>query len=193
MKTKVIATKKIRQIPLILTALIFISFSCDKIEPVLPGESLAYEDAHPADLMTETFWVTPLGSSFNLFNGEVSLKFPAGAVIAGTEFTLISFPLYHLEDLADHNLYKRGYSLFINSTSLELEKSIRILLSYDLKENSWLRGKSPKPDNITVFEVSPSFYSLEYVLSIGDCKNDISNKQINGWIAQCGSYVLGEN
>jgi len=151
------------------------------------------EAQYSDNIMNETFWVNPEGSSIVLFDGDVSLEFPEGAVSASTQFTLASFPLHHL-DLDAHKYYNRGYSLSGITPYQKLNSgNIKINIKYDMLEESWPMGVPTDPGNLSILNVSPTVYSYDRVVSIGDCCTDFSCKIIKGCICQCGFYVVGED
>lgn len=179
---------------MLMTAVLALTImGCEKEDPLLTGESLASEANYSGNILTETFWVSPEGTQIDLFNGDVSLEFPDGTVAVPTEFNVVSFPLDHLDDLEGHNIYNRGYSLTGNTTYQKLDQSIKIRLRYDLSEDNWLKDVPVDPGNITILNVSPTLYSYDRVVSIGDCCTDFSCKIVKGCICQCGFYVVGED
>ena len=194
MKTNWIRLKTGGLLPMIMAAVMsLITMGCEKEVSLLHGESLAPEAQYSGNIMTKTFWVSPEGSNLVLFNGDVSLEFPKGAVSVPTEFTLASFPIHHL-DLDGHNYYNRGYSLSgITSYQNFMTSNIKIQIKYDLSEENWLKNVPVDPIKLTIFNVSPNIYAYERVVSIGDCCTDFSCKIIKGCICQCGFYVVGEN
>lgn len=169
------------------------TIGCDKVDPLESVDSSFPEAQYSANIMNETFWVNPEGSNIVLFDGDVSLEFPEGTVSAPTQFTLASFPLHHL-DLDGHNIYNRGYSLSGITPYQKFNTSnIKIRIKYDLSEENWLKGVPTDPGNLTILNVSPTIYSYDRVVSIGNCCTDFSCKTIKGCICQCGFYVVGEN
>ena len=170
-----------------------ITVGCDKVEPLVFVDSPSPGAQYSGNIMNATFWVNPEGSNIVLFDGDVSLEFPEGAVSVPTQFNLVSFPLHHL-DLDGHNIYNRGYSL---SGITPYEKfntsSTKIQIKYDLLEENWLKGVPTDPGNLTILNVLPTIYAYDRVVSIGNCCTDFSCKIIKGCICQCGFYVVGEN
>jgi hypothetical protein len=194
MKTKWNALRRSSLLPMIMAAVMTLTtMSCEVEPPILSGESLAPEVVYSGNIMNETFWVNPEGSNLVLFNGDISLEFPEGAVSVPTQFVLVSFPLHHL-DLDCHNYYNRGYSLSGITPYQKFDtSSIKIRIRYDLSEENWLKTVPVDPSNLTILNVSPNVYAYDRVVSIGDCYTDISCKIIKGCICQCGFYVVGEN
>jgi hypothetical protein len=195
MKTKWNALRRSSLLPMIMAVVLAITImGCEKEVPKAPGESLAPEAVYSGNIMDETFWVNPEGSSLVLFNGDISLEFPEGAVSVPTQFTLASFPLHQI-DLDGHNYYNRGYSLSGTTTSDQqfMTNDIEIQIKYDLSEENWLKTVPVDPSTLTILNVSPTVYAYDKVVSIGDCYTDFSSKIIKGCICQCGFYVVGEN
>jgi hypothetical protein len=193
MKTKRYAMKTGGLLTMIMTAVLALTImGCEKVEPIPIGESMAPEDPYIGNIMYETFWVYPAGTNVNLFDEEISLEFPEGAVSVPTEFTLASFHLHHL-DLDAHNLYNRGYSLVVNSLDQNFRGSIKLNIKYDLSESNWLKSVPVDAGSITILCVSPTIYAYETIVSIGNCSTDFSSMIIKGYIYQCGFYVVGEN
>ena len=194
MKTNWIALKISSLLPMIMAAVITLTtLACEEEVPLVYEDSPVPEALYSGNIMNETFWVNPEGSNLVLFNGDVSLGFPEGTVSVPTEFTLVSFPLHHL-DLDGHNYYNRGYSLSgITSYQKFMTSNITIRIKYDLSEENWLKSVPTDPSKLTILNVSPTIYDYERVVSIGDCCTDFSCKIIKGCICQCGFYMVGEN
>ncbi len=194
MKTYWITLKKGGLIPMILAAVLAVTaLGCEEDPLLLSDDSPSPEATYSGNIKTATFWVNPEGTRVTLFNGDISLEFPKGAVMVPSEFNLVSFPLDHL-DLDGHNYYNRGYSLTGSTTYQKfMTPNIKIYIKYDLAEESWLKSVPADPGNLTILNVSPTVYAYDRVVSIGDCCTDFSCKLIKGCICQCGFYVVGEN
>lgn len=194
MKTKWNALRRSSLLPTIMAAVFALTtMSCEKEVPLLQGEYPDGETTYSGNIMTETFWVGPEATNVDLFKGDVSLEFPEGTVAVPTEFNMTTFSLHHLSDMEGHNIYNRGYSLVGATTYQKLQQSIKIRLRYDLLDSNWLKGAPTDPGSITILNVSPTLYSYERVVSIGDCCTDFNCKIVKGCICQCGFYVVGEN
>jgi hypothetical protein len=193
MKTKWIASMTGGLLPFIMAALLFLTTTgCEKETPILYGDSLEPETELSGNIISETFSVDPEGSNVNLFNGAVSMTFPEGAVSSLTEFTLVTFPLHHL-DMDGINMYKRGYALEGPSSKLIFPNGVTFNARYDLNEASWKKSVPNNEENLTIYYVSPTLYAYERIVSIGYCCVDCDSKIVKGCIGQCGFYVVGEN
>lgn len=192
MKTKQIASMTGSMVPLILAAVMLLATTGCEEDPYINGDSIEPETEYSGNVMYETFWVDPEGSSVNLFNGAVSMNFPEGAVSNRTDFTLYSFPVHHL-DFEGKNIYNRGYSLIGEMDNEFFLQSVTLQLKYGMAESYWKKSVPANQENLTIYFVSPCLYSYERIVSIGDCCVDVDCKIVKGCISHCGFYVVGEN
>jgi hypothetical protein len=203
MKTKQSASMTGGMVPLILAAVMLLATTgCgedpyilygDSEDPyILYGDSIEPETEYSGNVMYETFWVDPEGSSVNLFNGAVSMNFPEGAVLNRTEFTLYTFPVHHL-DFEGKNMYNRGYSLEGQMKNKIFPNGVTFRARYDMAEQNWKKSAPAAEENLTIFYISPKLCAYERIISIDDCCVDCDCKIVKGSIRQCGFYVVGEN
>lgn len=193
MKTNWIALKKGSLLPVIVAAVTTLTIiSCEEDPLLINEENTVPEAQYSGNILDATFSVNPEGNVVELFNGLISLEFPEGAVTEPTEFTMVSFPLHHL-DLDGHNLYNRGFSLTGDLMDSRFISSIRIRVRFDLAEKNWLKSVPVNPEELNIYNISPFGCAIKRVTSIGDCCTDLSCNMVSGCISQCGSYVVGEN
>lgn len=193
MKTKRIASMTGGLLPFIMAAALCLATTgCEKESQIISENPQEPETSYSGNIMAQSFWVEPEGTSVTLFNGAVSMNFPKGAVRTRTEFTLVTFPLHHL-DMDGINIYKRGYSLEGHSGTNNFPNGVTFRALYDLDEGSWKKSVPDDELNLTIYYVSPTLYAYERIVSIGDCCVDCKCKIVKGCIGQCGFYVVGEN
>jgi len=180
-------------LPFIMAAVLCLATTgCEKESPILSGNVQEPETSSKGNIMAESFWVEPDGTSVNLFNGTVLMTFPEGAVTTRTEFTLVTFPLHHL-DMDGINIYKRGYALEGHTENKIFPNGVHFSAKYDMVEENWMKSVPADEQNLTIYYVSPTLYAYERIVSIGDCCVDCDCKIVKGCIGQCGFYVVGEN
>ena len=193
MKTNRIASMTGGLLTIIMAAILCLATTgCEKEYPTISEKFQEPETSYNGNIMSESFWVEPEGTSVNLFNGTVSMEFREGAVVNRTEFTLVTFPLHHL-DMDGINIYKRGYSLEGNTQNKIFPNGVTFRAEYDLVEENWKKSVPDNEENLTIYYVSPTLYAYERIVSIGDCCVDCNCKIVKGCIGQCGFYVVGEN
>lgn len=193
MKTNMIALKTDSLLPFILAALMFLATTgCEKEQPLYYGDSIEAEAQYNGNILNESFWVQPEGSDLELLGGAVTMTFPEGAVSVPSQFTLVSFPIHHL-DLDGFNMYNRGFSLEGPAINQRFANGIMFRVTYDMSGGSWKKSVPVDEQNLTIYYVSPTLYAYERITPIGPCCIDGDCKIIKGCIGQCGFYVVGEN
>lgn len=175
----------------LMAALILLTImGCEKEDP-LNTEKLLTEAEYPEFLESQAFKVPPDGKEVSVFGGSVILNFPEGSVEAPTIFAISSF-LVNQFDLDDMNMYNMGLYLEGESPSQKLN-NVSIQVNYDLAPESWKKGApGPSDENLTIYCVYPNIFAYEGINSIGECCVDCSSTMIQGYINNCGFYILGE-
>jgi hypothetical protein len=192
MKTKKIATQTGRMLTFLMAALVLLATTGCEDEPPIPPEELPKaETQYSGNIMTQDFWVSPEGGTFNLIDGALEIVIPKGAVSHSTEFSLTSFPVHYL-DLEGYNLYDRGFYLEGDSPEQMFPGGISFKIRYDMVEGSWLKSVPVDERNLQIYWGSPTLYFSKKVDPVGECCVDRNCKIVIGCLGKCGFYVVGE-
>ncbi len=192
MKAKRISLMTGSLLPVLVGALILItSTACEEDPPIFKENFAKTEALSAGNYMTQNFWVSPEGSTVNLFEGAIELIFPEGAVPKFTEFTIANFPAHYL-DLDGYNLYCWGFSLEADYQGYMFPKGVTFNIRYDMTEKSWSKDLPASEEEIQIYRVSPTPWSYERVVPFEACCVDCNCKMVKGCADKCGYFVIGE-
>lgn len=187
MKTKWISSNNkshyYRIIPVIVA---FICTGCT----LDPSDDVPEQQAINAEMITEYFYVHASGSTVTAFDGNLILDFPAGTMATSTRFSIVSFPLDHL-DLDGINLMQRGFSIKNLSNNNKFAYPVRILMRYDLADFN--ECEPSEESELIICKFYGDRYAFHKVEVIGECCMNCSCKTVNVCINECGTYVVVEN
>jgi len=154
-----------------------------------PSYGVADQQAINAEMITEYFYVHASGSTVTAFDGNLILDFPAGAMETPTKFSIVSFPLDHL-DLDGINLMQRGFSIKNITNNNKFAYPVKIRMRYDLADFNECEPNDES--DLAIFRFYGDRYAFHKVEAIGECCINYSCKTVNVCINECGTYVVVE-
>ena len=187
MKTKKISSKKNSLYYLVLAVILaFAITGCSKD----PSDKIADEQAINAEMKTEFFHVHPSGTTVTAFDGNVLIDFPAGTIPTITQFSIVSFPLGHL-DLDGINIMERGFSIKNITNDNKFAYPVKIIVRYDLVDFNECQPNDES--DLDIYRFYGDRYAYHKIEPIGECCVNCSCKTVNVCIYECGTYVVVEN
>lgn len=187
MKTKWISSNNNSHCYLILAVIVaFICTGCS----LDPSYGVADEQAINEEMLTEYFYVHTAGTTISAFDGKVLLDFPAGTIATSTRFSIVSFPLDHL-DIDGINLMQRGFSIRNITNDNKFEIPVKVIMRYDLADYN--ECEPCEESDLIVCRFYGDKYAFHKVEAIGECCMNCSCKTVNVCINECGTYVVVEN
>lgn len=174
----------------LLLMAVILTFACTGCSENPPGspadEEISYDKK---SVITEFFIVSPQGTTIHAFGGDVILDFLPGTVPTKTHYSIVSFPLEHL-DLRGHNLMLRAISLTNITNENAFKYPVKVIMRYDLCEfNVCEPGNGSQ---IAIYRLRGNMDAFHKIEAMGECCTDCSCKTVSGCIEECGSFVLVE-
>ncbi len=148
------------------------------------------EQSINAEIRSEFFHVHPGGTAVTAFDGNVLIDFPAGTIPTITKFSIISFPLDHL-DMDGINIMNRGFAIKNITNDSEFANPVTIMVRYD--QVDFNECTPNEESDLAIYRFYGDRYGFHKVEAIGECCIDCSCKTINVCINECGTYVVVEN
>jgi len=172
-----------------LTIVVIVAFICTGCS-LEPSFDVADEQAINAEMLTEHFYVHPTGTTVAAFDGNVILDFPPGTIATTTQFSIVSFPLDHL-DLDGINLMQRGFSIKNITNDNKFAFPVKVIMRYDLA--AYNECEPGEESNLIICRFHGDRYAFHKVELVGECCINCSCKTVNVCINECGTYVVVEN
>ena len=149
-------------------------------------EGISYDNGN---IITEFFKVYPAGTTIHAFGGDVILNFAPGTVPTTTRYSIVSFPLEHL-DLKGNNVMMRAISLKNVTNKNEFAEPVQVMMRYDLCDfNVCQPGEE---SNLAIFKFIGDSYAFHKIQALGECCMNCSCKTVMGCIDECGTYIVGD-
>lgn len=187
MKTKWITSNNNSRYCFIIAVMVaFICSGCSKEYEPQPTDEQAINDK----IKTEFFHVHPGGTTVTAFDGNVLIDFPAETIPTTTKFSIVSFPVNHL-DLHGINMMNRGFSIKNITNNNEFAIPVKIMVRYD--QVNFNECTPSEESDLAIYRFHGDRYGFHKVEEIGECCVDCSCKTINVCINECGTYVVVEN
>jgi len=187
MKTKWISANNKCHYYLILA--VIVAFTCTGCT-LDPSLDVPDEQAINAEMLTEYFYVHASGSTITAFDGNLILDFPAGTMATSTRFSIVSFPLAHL-DLDGINIMNRGFAIKNITNNNEFAFPVKIMVRYD--QVDFNECTPSEESDLAIYRFHGDRYGFHKVEAIGECCINCSCKTVNVCINECGTYVVVEN
>lgn len=143
-----------------------------------------------SDILTEYFRVLPSGTTIHAFNGDVILDFPSGCVASPTRYSIVSFPLDHL-DLKESNMMRRAFKITNVMNENEFKQPVTILMRYDLA--TFNMCQPGEESELAIHKFLGDRYYFHKTEASGECCMNCSCKTVSTCIEDCGTFVVVEN
>ena len=132
----------------------------------------------------------PGGSTITAFEGNVVSDFPAGTIPTITQYSIVSFPLGHL-NMDGINLMERAFSIKNITNNNEFSYPVKIIVRYDLADFNECQPNDES--DLIICRFYGDSYAFHKIEPVGECCINCSNKTVNVCIYECGTYVVVEN
>lgn len=174
----------------ILIIAVILTFACTGCSENPIGNPVEEEASDlQGSIVTEYFKVSPAGTTVHAFGGDVMLEFSKGTIPTSTRFSIVSFPLEHL-DLHGENVMLRAFALKNVTNKNEFEKPVKIIMRYDLCDyNVCQPGEE---SDLAIFKFIGDMHAFHEIQALGECIMDCSCKTVMGCLDECGIYIVGE-
>ncbi len=173
MKTKWIFSKNNSHYYFIIAVIVaFICTGCSKEYESQPTD----EQAINAKIKTEFFHVHPAGTIVTAFDGNVLLEFPAETIPTITKFSIVSFPVDHL-DLGGINIMNRGFSIKNITNDNKFDIPVKLMVRYD--QVDFIECTPNEESDLAIYRFYGDRYGFHKVEAVGECCVDCSCKTVN--------------